>query len=107
MNKELRTLKELIERYLQTLNNEELCDDSADLIDFIETVRDDELIRRMEQAGDKQREMHRKPFPLASVMPLDIKTCVQSTQHTKPRKSQENGFSDTYNNQKGNDDNEL
>ena len=46
-------LLEQIERYLRTLNNEELCNDSADLIDFIETVRDDELIRRMEQADDK------------------------------------------------------
>ena len=45
-------LLEQIERYLRTLNNEELCNDSADLIDFIETVRDDELIRRMEQAGE-------------------------------------------------------
>ena len=49
-------LLEQIERYLRTQNNEDLCNDSADLIDFIETVRDDELIRRMEQAGDKQRE---------------------------------------------------
>ena len=72
-------LLEQIERYLRTQNNEDLCNDSADLIDFIEAVRDDELIRRMEQADDKQREMHRKPFPLASVMPLDIKTCVQPT----------------------------
>ena len=94
----LTNLLEQIERYLRTQNNEDLCNDSADLIDFIETVRDDELIRRMEQAGDKQREMHRKPLPLASVVLLDIKTCVQPTQHTKPRKSQENGFSDTYNN---------
>ena len=93
-------LLEQIERYLRTQNNEDLCNDSADLIDFIETVRDDELIRRMEQADDKQREMHRKPFPLASVVLLDIKTCVQSTQHTKPRKSQGNGFSDTYINQR-------
>ena len=53
MNNEMRTLKELVERYLKTLNNEDLCNDSADLIDFIETVRDDELIRRMEQADDK------------------------------------------------------
>ena len=42
-----------IERYRRTQNNEDLCNDSADLIDFIETVRDDELIRRMEQADDK------------------------------------------------------
>ena len=53
MNNEMRNLKELVERYLKTLNNEDLCNDSADLIDFIETVRDDELIRRMEQADDK------------------------------------------------------
>ena len=53
MNNEMRNLKELVERYLKTLNNEELCNDSADLIEFIETVRDDELIRRMEQADDK------------------------------------------------------
>ena len=53
MNNEMRNLKELVERYLKTLDNEELCNDSADLIDFIETVRDDELIRRMEQADDK------------------------------------------------------
>ena len=46
-------LLEQIERYLRTQNNEDLCNDSADLIDFIETVRDDELIRRMEQADDK------------------------------------------------------
>lgn len=52
MNKELRTLKEAIERYLKTLSNEELCDDSEDLIEFIETIKDDELIRRMEQAGE-------------------------------------------------------
>ena len=45
-------LLELIERYLRTLSNEELCDDSEDLIDFIETIRDDELVRRMEQAGE-------------------------------------------------------
>ena len=44
---------EQIERYLRTQNNEDLCNDSVDLIDFIETVRDDELIRRMEQADDK------------------------------------------------------
>ena len=53
MNNEMGNLKELVERYLKTLNNEDLCNDSADLIDFIETVRDDELIRRMEQADDK------------------------------------------------------
>ena len=52
MNKELRTLKEAIESYLQGLSTENLCDDSEDLIEFIEMVRDDELIRRMEQAGD-------------------------------------------------------
>ena len=52
MSNGLRNLKELIERYLRTLSNEELCDDSEDLIEFIETIRDDELIRRMEQAGD-------------------------------------------------------
>lgn len=45
-------LLEQIERYLRTLSNEELCDDSEDLIEFIETIRDDELIRRMEQAGE-------------------------------------------------------
>ena len=56
----LTNLLEQIERYLRTQNNEDLCNDSADLIDFIETVRDDELIRRMEQADDKQREMHRR-----------------------------------------------
>ena len=53
MNNEMRNLKELVERYLKTLNNEDLCNDSADLIEFIETIRDDELIRRMEQADDK------------------------------------------------------
>ena len=52
MSNGLRNLKELIERYLKTLNNEELCDDSEDLIEFIETIRDDELVRRMEQAGE-------------------------------------------------------
>ena len=46
-------LLEQIERYLRTQSNEDLCNDSVDLIDFIETVRDDELIRRMEQADDK------------------------------------------------------
>ena len=45
-------LLEQIERYLRTLSNEELCSDSEDLIDFIETIRDDELVRRMEQAGE-------------------------------------------------------
>ena len=53
MSNEMRNLKESIERYLKTLDNEELCNDSVDLIEFIETIRDDELIRRMEQAGDK------------------------------------------------------
>ena len=48
----MRTLKEAIESYLQGLSTEDLCDDSADLIDFIETIKDDELIRRMEQAGE-------------------------------------------------------
>ena len=52
MNSGLRNLKELIERYLKTLSNEDLCDDSEDLIEFIETIRDDELVRRMEQAGE-------------------------------------------------------
>ena len=52
MNNGLRNLKELIERYLRTLSNEELCDDSEDLIEFIETIRNDELVRRMEQAGE-------------------------------------------------------
>lgn len=45
-------LLEQIEKYLRTLSNEELCDDSEDLIEFIETIRDDELVRRMEQAGE-------------------------------------------------------
>ena len=49
----LTNLLEQIERYLRAQNNEDLCNDSVDLIDFIETVRDDELIRRMEQADDK------------------------------------------------------
>ena len=53
MNNGMRNLKELVERYLKTLDNEELCNDSEDLIEFIETIRDDELIRRMEQADDK------------------------------------------------------
>ena len=52
MSNELRNLKELVERYLKTLDNEELCDNSEDLIEFIETIRDDELVRRMEQAGE-------------------------------------------------------
>ena len=52
MSNGLRNLKELIERYMKTLNNEELCDNSEDLIEFIETIRDDELVRRMEQAGE-------------------------------------------------------
>ena len=52
MNNGMRTLKEAIESYLQGLSTENLCDDALDLIDFIETIRDDELIRRMEQAGD-------------------------------------------------------
>ena len=45
-------LLEQIERYLRTLSNEDLCDDSEDLIEFIQTIRDDELVRRMEQAGE-------------------------------------------------------
>ena len=52
MSNGLRNLKELVERYMKTLNNEELRDDALDLIEFIETVRDDELIRRMSKAGD-------------------------------------------------------
>ena len=52
MSNGLRNLKELIERYMKTLNNEDLCNDSDDLIDFIETIRDDILIARMKQAGD-------------------------------------------------------
>ena len=52
MNNGMKNIKELIERYLKTLSNEELCDDSDDLIEFIETVRDDELVRRMSEAGD-------------------------------------------------------
>lgn len=48
----MKNIKELIERYLQGLSTEDLCDDSEDLIEFIETIRDDELIRRMEQAGE-------------------------------------------------------
>ena len=52
VNNRMKNLKELIERYLKTLNNEDLCDDSEDLIEFIETIRDDELVRRMKQAGD-------------------------------------------------------
>ena len=49
----LTNLLESIEKYLRTQNNEDLCNDSVDIIEFIETVRDDELIRRMEQADDK------------------------------------------------------
>ena len=41
MSNGLRNLKELIERYMKTLNNEDLCNDSDDLIEFIETIRDD------------------------------------------------------------------
>ena len=52
MNNEMKNIKELIERYMKTLNNEDLCDDSEDLIEFIETIRNDELVRRMEQAGE-------------------------------------------------------
>ena len=52
MSNGLRNLKELIERYMKTLNNKDLCDDSEDLIEFIETIRDDELVRRIEQAGE-------------------------------------------------------
>lgn len=52
MNNGMKNIKELIERYLKTLSNEELCDDSDDLIEFIETVRDDELVRRMSEAGE-------------------------------------------------------
>lgn len=52
MNNGMKNIKELIERYLKTLSNEELCDDSEDLIEFIETIRDDELVRRMEKAGE-------------------------------------------------------
>ena len=52
MNNGMRNIKELIERYLKTLSNEELCDDSEDLIEFIQTIRDDELVRRMEEAGE-------------------------------------------------------
>ena len=52
MSNGLRNLKELIERYMKTLNNEDLCDNSEDLIEFIQTIRDDELVRRMSEAGD-------------------------------------------------------
>ena len=52
MSNELRNIKELIERYLRTQNNEDLCDNSEDLIEFIETIRDDELVRRMSEAGE-------------------------------------------------------
>ena len=52
MSNGMRNLKELIERYMKTLSNKDLCDDSDDLIEFIETIRDDELVRRMEKAGE-------------------------------------------------------
>ena len=52
MSNGMRNIKELIERYMKTLSNEELCDDSEDLIEFIQTIRDDELVRRMEKAGE-------------------------------------------------------
>ena len=52
MSNGMRNLKELIERYMKTLSNKDLCDDSDDLIEFIETIRDDELVKRMEKAGD-------------------------------------------------------
>ena len=52
MSNDMRNLKELIERYLRTLSNEDLCDGSEDLIEFIETIRDDELVRRMSEAGE-------------------------------------------------------
>lgn len=52
MSNGMRNIKELIERYLKTLNNEDLCNNSDDLIEFIETIRDDELVRRMEKAGE-------------------------------------------------------
>ena len=52
MNNGMRNIKELIERYLKALNNEDLCNDSDDLIEFIETIRDDELVRRMSEAGE-------------------------------------------------------
>ena len=52
MSNGLRNLKESVERYLKTLSNEDLCNDSDDLIEFIETIRDDILIARMEQAGE-------------------------------------------------------
>ena len=55
-------LLEQIEKYLRTQNNEDHYKDSAQLIDINETVRDDKLIKRMEQADDKQREMHGVPF---------------------------------------------
>ena len=35
MSNGMRNLKELIERYMKTLNNEDLCNDSDDLIEFI------------------------------------------------------------------------
>ena len=49
----LTNLLEQIERYLRTQNNEDLCNDSIGLIDFIETVRDDELIRREMEKSNK------------------------------------------------------
>ena len=52
MSNSMRNLKELIERYMKTLSNEDLCNDSDDLIEFIETIRDDELVRRMSEAGE-------------------------------------------------------
>ena len=52
MSNGMRNLKELIERYMKTLSNEDLCNDSDDLIEFIETIRDDELVRRMSEAGE-------------------------------------------------------
>ena len=52
MSNGMRNIKELIERCMKTLSNEELCDDSEDLIEFIQTIRDDELVRRMEKAGE-------------------------------------------------------
>ena len=52
MSNDMRNLKEIIERYMKTLSNEDLCDGSEDLIEFIETIRDDELVRRMSEAGE-------------------------------------------------------
>ena len=37
---------------MKTLNNEDRCDDSDDRIELIETIRDDELVRRMSEAGE-------------------------------------------------------